>query len=107
MRRGVALRRKLQAVLTIVREALRVAREGVSMEDDDAFKLCVVVTDGQISEDRYAQCDAGIRRATMTYTSAMSGDFYDAGAELYRVDGDPVCTDGLADNRGRDPAVVS
>jgi hypothetical protein len=71
---------------------------------DDAFKLCVVVTDGQISEDRYAQCDAGIRRATMTYTSAMSGDFYDAGAELYRVDGDPVCTDGLADNRWISPA---
>ena len=72
--------------------------------DEDAFKLCVVVTDGQISEDRYAQCDAGVRRATMDYTSAMSGDFYDAGAELYRVDGDPVCTDGLADNRWISPA---
>ena len=68
------------------------------------IKLCVVITDGQISEDRYAQCDTGIRRSTMTYTSAMSGDFYDAGAELYRVDGDPVCTDGLADNRWISPA---
>ena len=42
----------------------------------------------------------------MTYTSDMSGDFYDAGAELYRVDGDPVCTDGLADNRWISPRGV-
>ena len=70
----------------------------------NAFKLCVVVTDGQISEDRYAQCDLNVRRNTMTYTSSMQGDFYDAGAELYRVDDDPVCVND-AQNRWISPLV--
>jgi len=77
---------------------------GAFDNNEDAFKLCVVVTDGQISEDRYAQCDDGVRRSTMTYTSQMAGDFYDAGAELYRVDDDPVCVND-AQNRWISPLV--
>ena len=40
----------------------------------------------------------------MTYTSAMSGDFYDAGAELYGSTAIRSAPDGLADNRWISPA---
>ena len=53
---------------------------------NDAFRLCVVVTDGQIDEDRYAQCDDDVRRPTMTYTADMTGDYYDAGTEIFKDD---------------------
>ena len=53
---------------------------------NDAFRLCVVVTDGQIDEDRYAQCDDDVRRPTMTYTANMTGDYYDAGTEIFKDD---------------------
>ena len=42
---------------------------------NDAFRLCVVVTDGQIDEDRYAQCVDDVRQPTMTYTANMTGDY--------------------------------
>ena len=53
---------------------------------NDAFRLCVVVTDGQIDEDRYAQCDDDVRRPTMTYTANMINDYYDAGTEIFKDD---------------------
>ena len=53
---------------------------------NDAFRLCVVVTDGQIDEDRYAQCVDDVRQPTMTYTSNMTGDYYDAGTEIFKDD---------------------
>jgi hypothetical protein len=66
---------------TYYAQALLQCHAAFQASGDDAFKLCVVVTDGQIDEDKYAQCDAGGRRSTMTYTSSMAGDYYDAGAE--------------------------
>ena len=53
---------------------------------NDAFRLCVVVTDGQIDEDRYAQCVDDVRQPTMTYTANMTGDYYDAGEEIFKDD---------------------
>ena len=47
-----------------------------------------MVTDGQIDEDRYAQCVDDVRQPTMTYTSNMTGDYYDAGTEIYKDDTD-------------------
>ena len=72
---------------TYYAQALLQCHAAFQASGDDAFKLCVVVTDGQIDEDKYAQCDADGRRSTMTYTSSMAGDYYDAGAEIFVDDG--------------------
>ena len=58
---------------------------------NDAFRLCVVVTDGQIDEDRYAQCVGDVREPTMTYTANMTGDYYDAGTEIFKEEDNGAC----------------
>ncbi len=64
---------------TYYAQALLRCHDALIPQNDDAFKLCVVVTDGQIDEDRYAQCVDDVRQPTMTYTSNMTGDYYDGG----------------------------
>ena len=44
------------------------------------------MTDGQIDEDRYAQRVDDVRQPTMTYTANMTGDYYDAGEEIFKDD---------------------
>ena len=54
---------------------------------DDSFQLCIIITDGIISEDSYAQDPDW---TTMLFTDTMVDDFYDAGSayELYFTSGE-------------------
>ena len=54
---------------------------------NDSFQLCIIITDGVISEDSYAQDPDW---TTMLFTDTMVGDFYDAGSayELYFTSGE-------------------
>ena len=49
---------------------------------DGSFKLCMVVSDGGIMEDRFAQA----ADTTMRFTAAMTGDLYDAGFDVFVAD---------------------
>ena len=45
---------------------------------DGSYKLCIVVTDGELTEDTYTQCVDGGALDTMEYTSSMVDDYYNA-----------------------------
>ena len=76
----------LTGVYTYYAQALLTCINEFSVHSqNNSYKLCIVVTDGIISEDAFHQCGTH----TMIYDSNMTDNFYDAGKYLF-IDNDCI-----------------